>query len=203
MNDEVIYFHVDQGSSEWFAARLGIPTASNFQAILAHGDGREKLLWQLAGERMTGEIAETYSNEDMERGRRLEPLIRRDYEIERGVEVERIGFLRRGKCGASTDGLVGDDGIVEFKSCKPTVLIPMIERPIDRLKFPKQYYAQCQGGLMVSGRQWCDLMVFWHPKMPHLLVRTERDESYIDELRKAIDVFDLELRRLVQRLEVL
>jgi hypothetical protein len=195
---EIELLDCEQGSPEWDAARLGLPTASQFHTILAGSAGRQSYLWQLAGERLTGEPSETYSNEDMERGKRMEPMIRSDYQFRRGVEVTRVGFIRNGKCGASTDGLVGDDGIVEFKSAKPSVLAPLLPEKGRGVTFPKRFYPQCQGGLMVSGRQWCDLMVFWHPKMPFLLVRTERDEAYIAKLRDAIDVFDLELRRLVK-----
>lgn len=200
MVSDIQYLDVEQGSPEWLAARLGIPTASQFQTILAAGKGRETYLWKLAGERMCGEVSEGYTNADMERGKRMEPLIRADYEFRSGNEVTRIGFIRNGKTGASTDGLVGKDGIVEFKSTEPHLLIPLVKA---KKVFPPKHYAQCQGGLMVSGRKWCDLMIYWHPRMPRLLVRTERDERFISELRDAIDVFDLELRRLVKELEAM
>jgi len=189
----------EQGSPEWHQARAGIPTASEFQTILALGKGRASYLWTLASERMTEEPAPSYSNADMERGKLMEPVIRRDYEFRTGNQVQQIGFMRNAKCGCSTDGLVGDDGVVEFKSSAPHILGPLIETGT----FPNQYKAQCQGPLMISGRQWCDLVVFWHPKMPALRVRAERDELYIAALRDAIDVFDLELRRLVKKLQAM
>ena len=193
-------FSCDQGSAEWFAARMGIPTSSMFQSIVAGSDGRLTYMRKLAGERITGEPASTFQNEDMIRGQRLEPEIRAYYELISGDEVEKVGFIRNGKCGASTDGLVGDHGVVEFKSTEPHLLIPMIEAFKKHRTFPLKFYAQCQGALMVSDRAWCDLVVYW-PKMPKLKIRTERDEGYISQLRNAIDVFDLDLRRLVTRLK--
>jgi hypothetical protein len=193
------YLEVIQGSPDWFEVRRGLPTASQFQRILAAGKGRQSYLWQLASERMTGEVTEGYSNADMERGNRMEPFIRRQYEMHRGVEVRKIGFIRNGKAGASTDGLVdsGFGGIVEFKSMEPHLLGPILDRPV----CPNQFVAQVQGGLMVSERAYCDLMIYWHQQFPHVLIRVERDEEKIKELRNAVDVFDLELRRLVKRLE--
>jgi YqaJ-like viral recombinase domain len=194
----VEYLDVVQGSPEWFEARRGIPTSSMFQTILAGADGRTTYMRKLAGERITGEPASTYQNEDMLRGKRLEPEIRAYYELTKGVDVQNVGFIRCGKSGASTDGLIGDDGVVEFKSTEPHLLIAMLDRK-PRI-FPQKFYAQCQGGLMVSKRKWCDLVVYW-PKMPKLVMRTLRDEAYIQQLRDAIDVFDLDLRRMVKRLK--
>ena len=196
---QIEYLDVVQGSPEWFEARRGIPTSSMFLTILAGAEGRLTYMRKLAGERITGHPASSYQSEEMLRGQRLEPEIRAYYELIRGVEVQKIGFIRNGKFGASTDGLVGENGVTEFKSTEPHLLIPMLDK--NRV-FPPKFYAQCQGALMASDRVWCDLVVYW-PKMPKLVIRTERDEPYIKQLRDAVDVFDLEIRRLVGRLKAL
>ena len=191
-------FDLPQKSEEWFAARRGVPTASNFATILASGDGRRTLLYKLAGERKTEETATSFTNDAMERGNEMEAEARSWYALTQNVEPALIGFIKNGKCGGSPDALIGADGILEIKTAEPHILIPMLESG----KFPNKHYAQCQGNLMVSERQWCDLLVYW-PKMPKLLVRCERDEMYIDALRDAIDVFDLDLRRLVTKLKTM
>lgn len=195
-----VYDDIEQGSEAWHELRRGIPTASMFKTLMAKGEqkGRATYLYKLAGERITGECAENYTNEAMEAGKRDEPELRRDYAFVHDCEPQLVAFIRNGKSGCSPDALIGDDGVLEIKRTAPHLLIPLLLEPA---KFPPAHYAQCQGALMVTGRKWCDLLV-GHPKMPkRLIVRTERNEDYIGELRDAVDVFDLELRRLVERLK--
>jgi hypothetical protein len=202
---EIEIFEGDQGTDEWKALRRGLPTASMFKVLMVKNDtkaGRTTYLHKLAGERITGESMENFSNEAMEDGKDKEPQLRADYAFLRDCEPRQVAFIRNGKCGASPDGLINDDGMLEIKRAAPHILIPMLlKAKEDPNYFPSIHYAQCQGGLMVSGRQWCDLLV-GYPKMPRpLIVRTERNDSYIQELRNAVDVFDLELRRLVEKLK--
>ena len=196
-----IFDGIAQGSPEWHELRRGLPTASRFSTLMARKgerSGRLTYLYQLAGERITGELTESYSNEAMEAGKRDEPDLRRHYEFVRDCGVRQVAFVRNGKVGCSPDGLIGDDGVLEIKRTAPHLLIPMLLEPT---VFPQKHYAQCQGTLYVTGRKWCDLLV-GHPKMPgKLIIRTERDEMYMHDLRDEIDTFDLELRRLVEKLK--
>lgn len=196
------FFDVEQGSDEWKALRMGRPTASMFKVLMAKGEqkGRTTYLYKLAGERITGVPMESYSNEDMEDGKRKEPELRAHYAFVRDCDPLLVGFIREGKCGCSPDALIGDDGMLEIKRAAPHILIPMrLKAMADPNYFPPEHFCQCQGGMMVSGSKWCDLLV-GYPKMKPLIVRTERNEDYIAELRDAIDVFDLDLRRLVDKL---
>lgn len=196
-----IFDTIEQGSPEWHELRRGIPTASMFKTLMAKSDaraGRSTYLYKLAGERITGEPAENYTNEAMDAGKRDEPELRERYTARSIVTVKQVAFVRNGKCGCSPDALIDDDGVLEIKRTAPHLLIPMLLEPT---KFPKMHYAQCQGALMVTERKWCDLLV-GHPKMPNeLVIRTERDEQYIAQLRDEVDLFDLELRRLVEKLK--
>ncbi len=95
-----------QGDEAWFAARQGLPTASEFATLLAKGRtaGAESLtrrayLYRLAGEIVTGETEETYSNGHMERGKVMEPRAREMYAFMENAEPQLIGFLRNGRCG--------------------------------------------------------------------------------------------------------
>jgi hypothetical protein len=197
-------FDCEQGGDDWKALRLGIPTASNFKFLMVKNDtkaGRRTYMHKLAGERLCKEPMENFSSTAMEDGKRAEPILLHDYSFFRNCEPVRIGFARNGKCGASPDGLVEDNGGVEIKRAAPHILIPMLEtHRADPKYFPGEHFAQCQGNMMVLEREYWDLVV-GYPGMPKpLIVRTMRDENYIKELRDAIDVFDLELRRLVSKL---
>lgn len=94
---------VDQGSAEWHRLRCGIPTASNFATVMAKGEGktRSKYMRELAGEIITGECAESYSNAHMERGKEQEDDARRLYAFLTDSEPQLVGFIRNGKKGAS------------------------------------------------------------------------------------------------------
>jgi len=189
-----------QGSPEWFKARLGIPTASEFASVMTKGragaESRTRLsyLYKLAGERLTGEVMETFTTPHMERGRLMEEEARSVYRFVSGADCETVGFLRRGRAGASPDALIGGDGLLEIKTKLPHLLIEALLKG----EFPPDHKAQCQGQLWIADRAWIDLAVYW-PGLPIFIVRAERDESYIRELAEAIESFNDELDRVVAR----
>lgn len=193
-----------QGTEEWHKARLGIPTASNFKFIIASGKGAEdsktrtKYLYQLAGERITGIPAENYKNAYMARGNEMEDDLRKWYAMMEDCDPQRVGFVKNGKAGCSPDSLIGEDGMLEIKTEAPHILITTIK--VGRM--PPEHRAQVQSGLMVTEREWCDVVI-GYGSMPKFKQRIVRDEEYIKELQLALDVFDLELRRLVKELEAM
>ena len=190
MIDALEVFDVEQGSPEWFEARRGVVTASRFSDVLSKGQGitRRKYLLTLAGEAITGEVAESYSNAHMERGHVMEGDARDLYAFAKDVEPMLVGFMRRGRAGASPDSLVGDNGMLEIKSKLPHLQIDMLEKN----KLPSEHVAQVQGQLLVSGREYCDFVSYW-PKLPLFCIRVERDEKYIAALEQAIADFVGEL----------
>jgi putative phage-type endonuclease len=143
---------------------------------------------QLVAERLTGEPQEGYTNGAMEWGTDTEASARQYYEMAEGVQVQQIGFIERDEhIGASPDGLVGADGMVEIKCPNSTTHITYILE--DRL--PPAYRAQVQGELWVAERQWCDF-VSYDPRMrtrKYFCTRVERDEKYIEELAAGISAF--------------
>lgn len=189
-----------QGSPEWFKARIGIPTASEFASVVMKGRAgaesrtRQSYLYKLAGERLTGEVMETITTPHMERGKLMEAEARSVYRFVSGLDCETVGFLRRGRAGASPDALIGADGLLEIKTKLPHLLIEALLKG----EFPPEHKAQCQGQLWIAERAWIDLAIYW-PGLPIFIVRAERDEAYIRELAEAIGAFNDELDRVVAR----
>jgi hypothetical protein len=192
----------EQGGEEWARARMGIPTSSMFHAVLASGKGgsesktRRTYLLKLAGEILTGEPMETFSNAAMERGKAMEDEARQLYAFQHDAELERVGFIRSGKKGCSPDSLRDKDGMVEIKTTLPNLLIDIFLRQ----EFPSEHRAQCQGNLWVANREWIDIAIYW-PKMPLYVERIKRDDAYITALEYAVKEFNEELAHVVSQMK--
>lgn len=185
-----------QQSPEWFAERCGKVTASRIADVIA----RTKTGWrasranyaaQLIVERLTGEVAESYSNAAMQWGAVIEPEARQAY-AERVIErVTEIGFVphpRIAMTGASPDGLVGDDGLLEIKC-------PQSASHIETLRggaIPDKYQVQMLWQMACAERAWCDF-VSYDPRMPEemrlFVRRVERDDKRIAEIEEQVSAF--------------
>lgn len=189
-----------QGSPEWFAIRCGKVTASRVSAVVARtktgwGASRANYMAELVAERLTGAVAEGYSNAAMQWGTDMEPEARRAYEFYRDVDVVQVGFVvhpRIEQSGASPDGIVSDDGLVEIKC-------PNTATHIDTLlsaTVPGKYATQMQWQMACTGRRWCDFVSF-DPRMPEAMQlfvkRVQRDDEAIAELEKLVTAFLEEL----------
>lgn len=206
--DFVEIFSCAQRSDEWRQMRCGIVTASVMSDVMAgsrdggsDGATRKSLLYNLAGEILCGEPAENFTSKAMERGIEMEPLAREDYAFRRGADLEQVGFVRRTLAngiviGCSPDSLVGEDGVLEIKTMKPDLLIRIAERGT----FPTEHRAQVHGSLWVTGRKWCDLVIFYRGMPVTPTFRVERDDVYIRQLSDAVEVFDWELKKLVEKM---
>lgn len=190
-------FEMEQGSADWASCRAGIPTASNFATVMAKGEGktRSKYMRVLAGEIITGEPAETFSNHHIERGKAMEDEARETYAFIHDVEPIRVGFIRNGDKGASPDSLIGNDGGLEIKTALPDIQIDRLERN----RLPPEHVAQVQGNIWTAEREWWDFVSFW-PKLPMLRIRVYRDDPYIKTLSDEIDRFNDELAAMVERI---
>lgn len=190
----------EQGSPEWFAARAGIPTASQFSTVMASGRGgaesktRRTYMLKLAGEIITGDPMDSFSNAHTERGHEMEPEARNFYAFRHDVDPQLIGFIRNGNAGASPDSLIGENGMLEIKTKLPHLLIDVTLRG----EFPTDHKAQCQGQLWIAEREWIDLICYW-PKMEPFIARAYRDEEYIKQLARAVDQFNDELAEIIAR----
>lgn len=192
-----VFTDLEQGSPEWFAARAGIPTASKFATVMAKGEGktRSEYMRKLAGEILTGDPAEQFSNVHTDRGNEMEDEARETYAFINDADIQRVGFIRNGNKGASPDSLVGVNGGLEIKTALPHIQIDRLER--DRL--PPEHKAQVYGNIWLAEREWWDFVSYW-PRLPVLTVRVHRDEEYIKTLSDEIDRFNDELAALVDRI---
>lgn len=201
---------VDQGSPEWLAMRLGKLTASRMTDVLATtktgpSASRKNYLAQLVAERLTGLPAESFTNAAMQWGTEHEPLARAEYEMLRDVMVDQVDFVDHptiAMCGASPDGLAGDDGLVEIKC-------PNTATHIDYLlsgKPPTKYMPQMALQMLCTNRYWCDF-VSYDPRMPpqHRLfvVRYTPEPAYLDKVVAEAKAFLGEVADVVARLSEL
>lgn len=194
MSDEII-----QGTDEWKMLRLGKVTASRVKDIVAttktgYSTSRDKYMTQLLLERLTNTVAESYSNDAMSWGTEQEPFARAAYEAAKSVMVDQVAFVNHPTiemAGASPDGLVNDDGLVELKC-------PMSHTHLESLLggLDDQYKVQVNWQMACTGRKWTDLCSF-DPRFPAelqlVIKRFERDDTYIATLEKEVIKFLTEL----------
>jgi len=197
----------EQRTEEWFKQRLGKVTASAITNVIAKtktgpSASRENYSTQLTLERLTGQQAEFYTNSAMEWGTATEPQARRAYEVYREVFVDEVGFIDHptiAMSGASPDGFVGEDGLVEIKCPESKT---QMETLLNQ-KVPTKYMPQMQWQMACTGRKWCDF-VSYDPRMPANLQifvqRVERNDDYIKMLEDEVQAF---LAEIDQKVEIL
>ena len=200
----------EQRTAEWFQARLGKVTASRVADVIAktktgYSASRENYMAQLVVERLTNTQAESFTNAAMEWGVANETFARAAYELKMGVMVDETGLVDHPTipmAGASPDGLVGEDGLVEIKC-------PNTATHIDTLltqTVPAKYITQMQFQMACTGRQWCDFVSF-DPRMPQkaqiFIKRVLRDDSFIKEIESEIKKFLAEVSAKVDQLNKL
>ncbi len=196
----MIVIDCEQGSPAWFTARCGLPTASNFDKIITtkgeRSKSRDKYLYQLAGEIIIGKPEETYKNEAMQRGIELEAEARGLYEFITGNIVKKVGLCVEDRCGASPDGLVGEDGSIEIKC--PSLAVHVSYLIEDKL--PTDYFQQVQGQLFVTKRDWVDFISYF-PEMQPLIKRVTPDVAFHEALKEELFEFCNDLENTVKKLK--
>lgn len=197
----------DQRTAEWFAARLGKATASRVADIIARtktgwGASRANYAAQLVAERLTGEQAETYTNAAMQWGTDNEAEARRAYCFRQDVDVMEVGFVDHptiGMTGASPDGLIGADGLLELKCPNTSTHIATLLGQ----SVPSKYLTQMYWQMACTGRQWCDFASY-DPRLPETMrlfvSRVERDDAAIAELEAQVKDFLAEVDKTVSKL---
>jgi putative phage-type endonuclease len=201
---------MDQATPEWFAARCGKVTASRLGDMMAQtrsgwGAARANYLAELVGERLTGKKSEGFSNAAIQWGLETEPQARDAYSFFADTDVEQVGFVdhpRIAMTGASPDGLVGSDGLIEIKC-------PLTATHINTLltaDIAEKYIFQMQWQMACTERKWCDFVTF-DPRMPesmqYFCKRMKRDDALISRLEKEIGIFQQEVAAKVEALSTM
>jgi len=199
----VIITEVIQNSDAWRQLRLGIPTASCFEKIVKtngqRSASREKYLFKLAGEKLSGEKTDSYYGASMAKGHEREDESRTWYSFMNDIEVKQVGFCffdDKKEFGGSPDGLVGEDGGFETKNAESHVQVDRLVNGWSKAK----HFQQVQGSLYITGRKWWDLVSFSRGIKP-IVIRFHRDEKFIAKLAEEIQAFIQDLGALVAKLK--
>lgn len=197
----------DQGSPEWLQERCGKVTASRIADLMARtktgwGASRANYAAQLVTERLTGCVAPSFTNAAMIHGTETEPEARRAYEFFVDRDVQQVGFIPHptiAMAGASPDGLVGEDGLVEIKC-------PATATHIDTLlteTIPDKYVKQMMFQMICTGRKWCDFASY-DPRLPErmrlFVKRVEFNAEAAEEIEAAVRDFLAEIDNTVVQL---
>ena len=200
-----------QRTEEWFAARRGKVTASRIEDIVRtirngnYSAARKNYAAELVVQRLTGKDPEPLTGEFIEWGIEQEPFAREAYTKRTGLPVVEVGFIDHSSlafAGASPDGLVGDDGLLEIKC--PTTATHQETLLTEEVK--DQYRYQMLWQMACTGRKWCDFVSF-DPRMPEemqlFIKRFERDEVEIEnlevEVRKFLDEVEITVTQLQEK----
>lgn len=198
---------MDQRSDEWFAARLGRVTASRIADVRARtktgwGAARKNYMYDLVVERLSGVHVASGTGAARRWGTEVEPDAKIAYEFYRDATIVEAGFIPHptiADTGASPDGLIGDDGLVEFKC--PTLAVHLETLAAEEIA--QEYLLQMQWQMCCTGRQWCDFASYdpRFPEMMRLYVRRiPRDDDLIAAIEKDVIDFLNEMRLIMHRL---
>jgi len=198
---------IEQGTDEWFAARIGKVTASRVADVIAktktgYSSSRDNYMAQLICERLTNQKADGFTNAAMQWGTETEPLARLSYEVSQNVLVDEVGFVPHPRilmAGASPDGLVGDNGLLEIKCPNTATHIDMLLSET----VPGKYNTQMQFQMACTDREWCDFVSFDNrlPTELQLFVkRVPRDNVFIRLIEGEIVQFIAELDDKINKL---
>jgi len=195
------HYDIEQNSEEWDALRLGKFTASTFSDLFMAKTtkGYQNAIIKVAFERVTGESEESYSNKWMGRGHEKEPFAVENYELFSFNTCEPAGFYEYDDfTGASPDRLiVGQNGGCEFKCPSFQVYNEYLETK----KIPKSYFWQIHGQLLCTGWDFIDYMPYSSPKLKQILIRIERDEAILEQLKTQLSISIEEVKILTERIK--
>lgn len=201
---------MEQGSAEWFEARrgfLGASAINDARSVIKSGEAasRRNLRAKIIAERLTGVCEEGYTNAAMQWGIDNEPVARAMYETTIGQDVDQCGFILHPTLkmtGASPDGLIGNEGLIEIKCPNTATHIDYLLAGV----VPAQYKNQMLWQMECTGRNWCDF-VSYDPRMPENMqmfcIRFERDDEELDKIRDDVIKFLIEVNEVIEKLQVI
>ena len=211
MNDKItIHTDIHQRSEQWHKIRLGrVGGSADSNALSVKGKSASglgasayTLLYKKAFEIIEKKpVKENIVTFEMQRGIDLEPEATHEYELHKMVKVDQVGYILNSDykyAGYSPDGLVGEDGLIEVKCPGNSEYM----RQIITNDIPKQYISQMQWGMFLSGRKWCDYVVYNpdYTKSPLYVDRVYRSDTLIETLKENYLAFESELDAILERI---
>lgn len=197
----MIIYDIEQGSEAWFKHRGGRVTGTRFKLLVAGESTKsyKDLVKNIAVEIITGTADETYSNDNMEKGKEEEENAAIEYENIFDTELKKVGFVIPDEddpyhewIGVSPDRLTSDNGMVEIKC-------PLMKTHIGYImagKLPAEYRYQVQGQLFVTGAEYCDFMSY-HEGMKPFVVRVYPDLELFETFKERLDTLINDVRELL------
>jgi hypothetical protein len=197
----MIFYNVDQNSEDWDSLRLGKFTASTFSDLFMDikTKGYQDAIIKVAYERVTGTSEERFISKYMQRGHDTENLAREAYELLTFSELENGGFYEYNEfVGASPDAkILGQMGGCEFK--RPSFRI--YNEYLETRKLPKDYFWQIHGQLLCTGWDFIDYMPFSHPNLKQILIRVEKDDKILEQLKEQLEKSIEEVKLLINKIQ--
>jgi len=199
---------MEQRTEEWFEARMGCVTASRTADLMAktksgYAASHANYMAELICERLTGERQGGFSSAAMQWGTDIEPQARMAYEIVTGATVVETGFVLHPEIagfGASPDGLIGDDGLIEIKCPNTATHIKTLLGG----KVPSEYVTQMHVQMLCTNRKWCDFVSF-DPRLPvdmqMFVSRVEFDEKLAEKIVTEVQAFISEMETKIEQLK--
>lgn len=205
----LIFHNVEQGTDKWLEIKAGKFSGTDASTFVVKGKNKDQigtgllaLIPKKVAELVVGIDLDGFNNKSMQRGNDLEPLARSRYEMENFADVEQIGFIQSGEyLGFSPDGLVGQDGLIEIKCLEAPAWIAWIDSDMKPSDIQKKHYTQIQWGLFISGRKWCDYVMYNPDFAPldYTQTRVDRDEKMIELFAEKSKVVEREMVRLLNK----
>ena len=188
---------IQQQTAEWLQMRIGAVTASRMNDVMAKlkngnpSQARKDYAAELVCERLTNRASEHFVSRAMEWGIDNEPLAKAAYELEFDVQLQSGGLAMHDRIKwlmASPDGLVGDEGLAEFKCPTTATHIEYFTAGV----VPEEYRWQMYCQMACADRKWCDF-VSYDPRLPASLElfvrRLERNDEIIAKMEAEVERF--------------
>lgn len=197
----MIFHNIDQNSEEWLSLRNGKITSSIASDLFAERNTKtyQNAIIKIAYERVTGENEEMFSNKWMQRGHDKEPIAAENYELLTFNTTENGGFYEYDEWnGSSPDRkIVGLNGGCEFKC--PSFQV--YDEYLRTQKIPKSYFWQIHHQIHCTGWDFVDYMPFSSPKLKQILIRVERDQEILSQLKEQIEISINDVKILIERIK--
>lgn len=195
------YNDLIQGEQPWLDARRGILTASEVHKIItptlkiADNDKTRSHVWEILAQRVSGYVEPQYISDDMLRGN-IDEVRARDLYREHYADTQSMGFITNDQwgftLGYSPDDLVGDEGLIECKSRRQRFQVQTIVENVATGEPVPDYLMQCQTGMLVTGRKWCDL-ISYSGGLPLAVIRVHADQVVQDAIVAAATAFEAKI----------